>query len=350
MVPFAGYDLPVQYPTGILKEHLRTRAGAGLFDVSHMGQVVVSGDDAGAALESLVPMALIDLGEFRQRYCLLTNDVGGIRDDLMVTRRESDFFVVVNAACKAEDTVHMQSSIGNHCRIEPLESRALLALQGPRAVEALGELNAGVADLKFMEGSFFDLTGDRCFVTRSGYTGEDGFEISIAADHAETLARLLLKHPGVTPAGLGARDSLRLEAGLCLYGHDIDTTTTPVAARLAWSIQKARRAGGEREGGFPGAAVILDELANGAARSRVGIRATGRAPVREGAPLENAAGEVIGVITSGGFGPTVNGPVAMGYVDTGLATPGTALIARVRNRPIDVEVHKLPFVPQRFAR
>ncbi len=350
MVPFAGYELPVQFPAGIKAEHLHTRSKAGLFDVSHMGQVSVSGDDAAAALEKVVPMDVVDLPPQRQRYALFTNDTGGILDDLMITRREEDFLLVVNAACKSSDLAYLESAIGSMCRIAPLDDRALLALQGPAAVAVASRLAPGIASMKFMDAGACDLDGAQCFVSRSGYTGEDGVEISVPADAAAALARALLEFDEVMPIGLGARDSLRLEAGLCLYGHDIDTTTTPVEARLSWSIQKVRRRGGERAGGFPGAAVILDQLEAGAARARVGIRALGRAPVREGAELVDDSGTAVGVVTSGGFGPSVDAPVAMGYVDAAHARTGTRILARVRNREIAVEVTSPVFVEQRYAR
>mgnify|MGYP003343391106 CR=1 FL=1 len=271
MVPFGGYDMPVQYASGIITEHKHTRTAAGLFDVSHMGQVLLQGEGADAALESIVPVDIIDLPKFKQRYALFTNDQGGILDDLMVTRRDHDLFVVVNAACKAQDIAHMQQHIGSRCTVRPLPDQALLALQGPQAVTALARLNAGVQTLVFMTGGHITLDGIDCFVTRSGYTGEDGFEISVPADKAEQLARALLAQPEVKPIGLGARDTLRLEAGLCLYGHDIDTTTNPVEAALTWAIQKVRRAGGARAGGYPGAALIDAQFANGPTRKRVGL-------------------------------------------------------------------------------
>lgn len=350
MVPFAGYEMPVNYPSGIIAEHLHTRSAAGLFDVSHMGQLAIGGTSADAAVESLVPMNIEGLGRNRQRYCLLTNDTGGIRDDLMVTRRDDDLFVVVNAACKQADIAWIEKNIGNSCTITRLDDRALLALQGPKAVDALASIDSGVAALKFMDAGAFRLEGIDCFVTRSGYTGEDGFEISLPGESVERLARALLAMDDVEAVGLGARDSLRLEAGLCLYGHDIDSTTTPVEAGLAWAIQKTRRSGGPRAGGFPGAAVILEQLESGAERTRVGIRPLGRAPVREGAELVNPAGQPVGRITSGGFGPSLNAPVAMGYVATDHSPVGTTLRALVRNREIDCEVHALPFVQQRYVR
>ncbi len=349
MVPFAGYHMPVQYAAGIKEEHLHTRRAAGLFDVSHMGQVSVGGEHAAEALETLVPMDVLGLRQGRQRYALFTNDQGGIRDDLMITRREDDFLLVVNAACKAADLDWLRASIGDRCQVEALEDRALLALQGPGAVAVLAGIAPAVAELRFMEAAAIDLGGIDGFVSRSGYTGEDGVEISLPAADATAFARRLLDHPEVAPIGLGARDSLRLEAGLCLYGHDIDTTTTPVEADLAWSIQKVRRHGGERAGGFPGAAVVLDQLANGAARRRVGIRSA-RAPVREGAELFDADGNLVGNVTSGGFGPSVDGPVAMGYVAAAHAARGTPLTARLRNRSIEVTVEATGFVAHRYAR
>lgn len=350
LVPFAGYAMPVQYPLGIMKEHQHTRARAGLFDVSHMGQVRLSGPDADAALETLVPMDIIDLGINRQRYAFFTNEQGGLLDDLMVTRYQDHLFLVVNAACKDQDIAHLHARIGDRCTVEPLPDRALLALQGPEAVTVLAKLAPAVADLTFMTGTHLDIAGIPCGVTRSGYTGEDGFEISVPADRAEELARLLLADEAVAPIGLGARDSLRLEAGLCLYGHDIDTTTTPVEAGLIWAISKARRAGGARSGGFPGAAIILDQLANGVSRRRVGLQPEGRAPVREGAELQDDHGQTIGRVTSGGFGPTANAPVAMAYVANSHAAPGSKVRALVRGKPLPATVIKLPFVPQRYYR
>lgn len=350
MVPFAGYAMPVQFPAGIKTEHLHTRRAAGLFDVSHMGQARVAGQDAAAALESVMPVNVVDLEPNRQRYGFLTNDAGGIRDDLMVTRRDDDFLLVLNAACKDDDLAWLDEAIGERCAIERLDDRALLALQGPAAIDAVSRLDAGISRLKFMDTGWFELNGASCYVSRSGYTGEDGVEISVPSSAADALARVLLAIDGVEPIGLGARDSLRLEAGLCLYGHDIDTTTTPVEASLTWAIQKVRRRGGARAGGFPGEAVILDQLEQGVARRRVGIRPLGRAPVREGAELVNASGETAGRITSGGFGPTLDAPVAMGYVDIRHAATGTTLRARVRNREIEVEVASPVFVQTHYAR
>jgi aminomethyltransferase len=357
MVPFAGYEMPVQYTAGVMKEHLHTRAAAGLFDVSHMGQVIVrarSGDnaDAARALESLVPVDVLGLGEGRQRYALFTSDTGGILDDLMIANRGDHFFVVVNAACKDADFAHLEKHIGESCELTMLTDRALVALQGPRAEAVLAELWGDIASMRFMDVRACDLHDADCIVSRSGYTGEDGFEISIPASLADTVCRRLLDHPDVLPIGLGARDSLRLEAGLCLYGNDLDTDTTPVEAGLEWAMQKVRRTGGEREGGFPGASFILAQLRDGAERRRVGLKPEGRAPVRAGAVLAtDAQGEdVVGTVTSGGFGPNVDGPVAMGYVSTSAAAVGTQLYAGVRGKFLPVSVAALPFVKNTFKR
>ena len=350
MVPFAGYEMPVQYPAGILAEHTACREGAALFDVSHMGQLRLEGADATAALETLVPVDIAGLAVGQQRYALLTNDEGGLLDDLMVVQREHDLMLVVNAACKAQDTQHLQQRIGHRCAVVPMPERALLALQGPRAVDALTSLAPGVAALRFMTGGAFVLAGAECYVTRSGYTGEDGFEISVPADAALALARALLARPGVQPVGLGARDTLRLEAGLCLYGHDIDAATTPVEAGLAWAIQKVRRAGGARAGGYPGAAVIDAQLAAGPGRKRVGLLGLEKAPVREGALLQDEAGRTVGRVTSGTSSPTLKQPVAMGYVEAAFAAPDTPLWAEVRGRRLPMRVARLPFVPHRYVR
>lgn len=348
MVPFAGYEMPVQYPMGILKEHQHTRTHAGLFDVSHMGQVRLVGKEASVALEQLVPMDIVDLGLNCQRYSLFTNDTGGILDDLMVTNVGDNLFVVVNAACKHQDINHLRTHLGDRI-VEELGDRALLALQGPEAGTVMARLAPAAAKLVFMTCAQVNINGVECFVSRAGYTGEDGFEISMPADHAEALARTLLEQGEVAPIGLGARDSLRLEAGLCLYGHDIDTTTTPVEASLVWALSKIRRKEGSRAGGFPGAEVIFEQLAGGAARKRVGILPEGKAPVREGAELVSN-GKAIGTVTSGGFGPTVGRPVAMGYVEAEYAKPDTNLEAIVRDKPRPVRVAKLPFVQQRYYR
>jgi aminomethyltransferase len=354
MVPFAGYAMPVQYPAGILAEHRQCRAAAALFDVSHMGQIVLRGDGAAAALERVLPQDIAGLGDGRQRYAFFTAEDGGLLDDLMVTRRGEELFLVVNAGCKHQDLALLQREIGAACTIEPQFERALLALQGPQAVTALARLNGDVTALRFMTGGHFTLqtaggTID-VFLTRSGYTGEDGFEISVAADQAEALARALLAQPEVAPAGLGARDTLRLEAGLCLYGHDIDTTTSPVEAGLAWAIQKVRHPGGERAGGYPGAARIGAELTDGPARRRVGLKGLDKAPVREGTTLVDADGTAIGRVTSGTLGPTVQQPVALAYVPAALAEVGTALQAEVRGRRLPMVVATLPFAPHRYHR
>ena len=346
MVPFAGYDMPVQYRAGVLAEHVWTRSHAGLFDVSHMGQVRLDGTGAAAALERLVPGDIVNLKPQRQRYTLFTNDAGGILDDLMVTNAGDHLFLVVNAACKIADIAHLQANLARDCTVTPLPDRALLALQGPEAVAALAAHAPEAAALGFMSGGAMRVAGHACFVTRSGYTGEDGFEISVAASDAEALARALLADPRVKPIGLGARDSLRLEAGLCLYGHDIDATTTVIEADLAWTIQKRRR----ETGGFPGAAIILRQLAEGAPRKRVGIKPDGKAPAREHTKITASAGAALGEVTSGGFGPTVGGPVAMGYVAARAAAPGTAVQLIVRDQPRPAVVAPLPFTPHRYHR
>ncbi|AMP00273.1 glycine cleavage system T protein [Collimonas arenae] len=350
MVPFAGYDMPLQYPSGILKEHNHTRSQAGLFDVSHMGQLRLSGPDAAAALESLVPVDIVDLPLNTQRYALFTNPEGGILDDLMVANGGDHLFLVVNAACKQQDTAHLRQHLAGKCQIEELTDRSLLALQGPAAAAVMARLAPSTAKMIFMQTAKVTLAGAECFISRSGYTGEDGFEISVPNEQAEALARLLLAQPEVAPIGLGARDSLRLEAGLCLYGHDMDTTTTPIEASLGWALSKARRSGGARAGGYPGAEVIQGQLDQGVGRKRVGLLLKDRMPAREGAELVDANGKVIGRITSGGFGPTVGAPVAMGYVDGAHAQIGTSLHAIVRGKPVPVEVVKMPFTPARYFR
>ncbi len=350
MVPFAGYDMPVQYPSGILKEHNHTREAAGLFDVSHMGQVRLRGSGAAEALERLVPVDVVELEPGKQRYALFTNPAGGILDDLMITNAGDHLFVVVNAACKDQDIAHVRAHLGGDVALEVLDDRALLALQGPQAGVVMARLAPATTQLFFMTGAAIEIDGVGCFVTRSGYTGEDGFEISVPAARAESLARRLLAEPEVAPIGLGARDSLRLEAGLCLYGHDIDATTTPLEASLAWALSKSRRAAGARPGGYPGAEVIFEQFATGVARRRVGLKPTGRAPVREGTALVDATGRAIGQVTSGGFGPSVGGPIAMGYVETALAKAGTEIQAMLRGKPQPVTVTKMPFVAQRYYR
>lgn len=355
-VPFAGYEMPVQYTSGVLKEHQHTRNAAGLFDVSHMGQIILrakSGDvfDAALALERLVPVDIASLKPARQRYALFTNDAGGILDDLMVANCGGHLFLVVNAACKEADEQHLRAHLCDTCDVERLD-RALLALQGPKACDALARLAPAAADMKFMDVQTLKIRGADCVVSRSGYTGEDGFEISVPSLRAEEIARALLEDQAVDLIGLGARDSLRLEAGLCLYGSDIDQSTTPVEANLSWAIQPARRAGGSRAGGFPGAPVILDQLKSSAKRHRVGILPDGRAPVRSGAPLfaEESATEQIGHVTSGGFGPTTDRPIAMGYVPTAFAEPGTHVFAEVRGKRHPMTVATMPFVAHRYKR
>lgn len=357
MVPFAGYDMPVQYPAGVLKEHLQTRTSAGLFDVSHMGQIRVlpkSGkvEDAARALERLVPQDILAIAPGRQRYAQFTNASGGILDDLMVANFGDHLFLVVNAACKAEDEAHLRAHVSDDCTIDSLETRALIALQGPKAEAALAKFCAEAPSMKFMDAGPHKVAGLDCFVSRSGYTGEDGFEISVPAADAERLARALLDNPDVMPIGLGARDSLRLEAGLCLYGHDIDTETTPVEAALEWSVQKSRRSGGVRAGGFPGAEKILAHFDNGASRRRVGLRAEGRAPVREGALLfaDATSSAPTGQVTSGGFGPSLNAPVAMGYVPMSLSALGTQIFAEVRGQRLPLTVAAMPFVKNTYKR
>lgn len=349
MVPFAGYEMPVQYPAGVMKEHIHTRTQAGLFDVSHMGQIRLAGEQPAMAMETLVPVDVIGLGVNQQRYALFTNAQGGILDDLMITNAGDHLFVVVNAACKAQDLALLQT-LQDRCSVEELSDRALLALQGPEAAQAMARITPELNRLVFMTAARVQIEGADCFVTRSGYTGEDGFEISVPAAQAEMLARVLLAQPEVQPVGLGARDSLRLEAGLCLYGNDIDTSTTPVEASLLWALSKPRRAGGERAGGFPGAEIIHQQIAEGVARKRVGIQPEGKAPVRDGAELIDNTGQPIGKVTSGGFGPSAGKPIAMGYVATPHATIGTELQALVRGKPHPVKVAKLPFVRQRYYR
>ena len=351
MVPFAGYEMPVQYPLGVMKEHLACRAGAGLFDVSHMGQILVTHPDgpdaAAAALEALVPQDVIGLPEGRQRYGLLLGDNGGILDDLMIARRADDLFLVVNAACKDADLAHLQKGLPG-CSVTMLD-RALLALQGPLAETVLEAVAPGAAALSFMDVAELDSAFGRLWLSRSGYAGEDGYEISVEAAQAEALARRLLQADGVVPVGLGARDSLRLEAGLCLYGQDIDQHTSPVEANLVWAIQKVRRSGGARAGGFPGAARVLAEIDGAPARLRVGLRPEGRAPMRDGVELFDGD-RAVGRITSGGFGPTVEHPIAMGIVDIDRAEIGTKLQGELRGRRLPLEVVALPFRAATYKR
>ena len=352
MVPFAGYSMPVQYPMGLMAEHIHTRSEAGLFDVSHMGQLRLVGTDAASAFESLMPVDVIDLPVGKQRYGLLLTDEGNIIDDLMFVNRGADIFVIVNGACKVNDIAHIQGSIGAKCQVIPMPERALLALQGPKAVDVLSRMVPGVEKLVFMTGASFDWQSADLFITRSGYTGEDGFEISVHKDQADLFARALLAQAEVKPIGLGARNSLRLEAGLCLYGNDIDTSTTPIEAGLNWAIQKVRRTGGARAGGFPGADIVLGQLdgSRSLTRKRVGLIAQERVPVREHVELQNTQGVKIGEVSSGLLGPSANVPVAMGYVDVASASLGTVVNAMVRGKAVPMTVSAMPFVPNRYYR
>ncbi len=352
MVPFAGYSMPVQYPMGLMAEHIHTRSEAGLFDVSHMGQLRLVGTDAASAFESLMPVDVIDLPVGKQRYGLLLTDEGNIIDDLMFVNRGADIFVIVNGACKVNDIAHIQGRIGAKCQVIPMPERALLALQGPKAVDVLSRMVHGVEKLVFMTGASFDWQGADLFITRSGYTGEDGFEISVHNDQADLFARALLAQAEVKPIGLGARNSLRLEAGLCLYGNDIDTSTTPIEAGLNWAIQKVRRTGGARAGGFPGADIVLGQLdgSRSLTRKRVGLIAQERVPVREHVELQNTQGVKIGEVSSGLLGPSANVPVAMGYVDVASASLGTVVNAMVRGKAVPMTVSAMPFVPNRYYR
>lgn len=353
MVPFAGYSMPVQYPAGIKQEHLHTRRAAGLFDVSHMGQVWLTGDNVAEALEALVPADIVGLPLGRQRYALLTNESGGILDDLMISRHEDGFYLVVNAACRDADIAHLRNGLGADVALTEMADRALIALQGPNAEAVLSQLQPEVGSMKFMDNRAMTVMGHTAIISRSGYTGEDGYEISVPASIAEKLVRRLLNHDEVEPVGLGARDSLRLEAGLCLYGHDIDTATTPVEAALTWAIGKPRRPDGERAGGFPGAERILAQVRGDepVRKKRVGLIGQGKAPVREGVQLYGAGGEeVLGVVTSGNFGPSVEAPVAMAYLERAYAEPGTEIEADVRGKRRPMSVTTLPFMRPGYQR
>ena len=355
LVPFAGYAMPVQYASGLMAEHKQCRESAALFDVSHMGQLRLVGAEAAAALETLLPVDVVDLGVGKQRYAFFTNASGGLLDDLMIVRPApeagfGDLFLVVNAGCKEADIRHLRTHIGHRCQVLPMPDRALLALQGPKAVDALARLHPGVAALVFMSGGVFELAGAPCFVTRSGYTGEDGFEISVPAAAAVALADALLAQPEVQAAGLGARDTLRLEAGLCLYGHDINETTSPVEAGLTWAIQKVRRPGGARAGGYPGAAAIEGQLAGAPPSKRVGLVGLERVPVREGAPIVDAHGRKLGTVTSGTLAPTVNQCVAMAYLPLNHALPHHEVYAEVRGKRLPMRVTAMPFNPHRYRR
>nr|WP_211091960.1 glycine cleavage system aminomethyltransferase GcvT [Vibrio agarilyticus] len=351
MVPFAGYSMPVQYPLGVKKEHLHTREAAGLFDVSHMGQIKLTGRNAAAYLERLVPIDVIDLPVGKQRYGLFTNEKGGIEDDLMVANLGEALFLVVNAARIEHDLAILQRDLPEDVGLELLQDRALLALQGPQAVTILSQLNSAVSNMLFMDVLALDLAGIPCIVSRSGYTGEDGFEISVTSEFAKSLADTLLQFDEVEWVGLGARDSLRLEAGLCLYGHDLDSSTTPVEASLIWAVSPVRRLGGAREGHFVGANVILQQIASKRfARKRVGLIGLTKAPVREGTQLFDASGNEVGIVTSGTLGPTINRPISMAYVHSDLAVIKTEIFAEVRGKRLAMEVVALPFVPQRYFR
>ncbi|QIL86612.1 glycine cleavage system aminomethyltransferase GcvT (plasmid) [Vibrio sp. HDW18] len=351
MVPFAGYDMPVQYALGVKKEHLHTRAAAGLFDVSHMGQLRLYGDHAAAALEALVPVDIIDLPAGKQRYAFFTNPQGGILDDLMVANMGDHLFVVVNAACKAQDIAHLTTHLPADVKIEVIEDRALLALQGPQAAQVLARLQPAVTDMHFMDVQWLEIDGAECIVSRSGYTGEDGYEISVAADKAAALADKLTSFAEVEWIGLGARDSLRLECGLCLYGHDLDPTTTPVEASLLWAIQPVRRKGGERQGGFPGAEIILNQIeTKHVSRKRVGLVGQTKAPVREGTELFDVQGNKIGIVTSGTAGPSADKPVSMAYISTEYTAFGSEVLAQVRGKMLPMTVEKMPFIAQRYYR
>jgi len=351
MVPFAGYEMPVQYPAGVMKEHLHTREQAGLFDVSHMGQIRLHGQGAAEALEGLVPVDIIDLPVGMQRYALFTNDQGGILDDLMVAKAGDSLFLVVNAGCKDQDLAHLRQHLEGRCEVESLfESRALLALQGPQAAQVLARFAPEVTEMTFMQFRSVKVQGVECYVSRSGYTGEDGYEISVPVAHAEALAKALLAEPEVQPIGLGARDSLRLEAGLCLYGHDMDYRVTPVEASLVWAMSKTRREGGARAGGFPGAAHIFQQQQHGVPMKRVGLLPLERIPVREGVEIHDHDGRVIGRVTSGGFGPTLGAPLAMGYVASPFAAIDSIVYGHVRGKPVAMRITLTPFVPQRYYR
>jgi aminomethyltransferase len=372
MVSFAGYAMPVQYPSGLVAEHHHTRSHAGLFDVSHMGQLRLVGKDAAAAFETLMPVDVIDLAVGKQRYGLLTNEAGGIIDDLMFFKvTDDEIFVIVNGACKAGDIAHIEKHIGSRCQVITMPTHGLLALQGPQAVKVMSRLatspTQSIEKLVFMTGGRFTIAGADCFVTRSGYTGEDGFEISVSAEQTEMLAKALLAEPEVKPIGLGARNSLRLEAGLCLYGQDIDVTTNPVEAGLGWAMQKVRRAEGARAGGYIGATNIIaaqaintpasvqNDSKNGqfpakSMKKRVGLVALDRVPVREHTELQDASGKRIGEVTSGLLAPTIDKPIAMGYVSAEFAVVGTRINAMVRGKVVAMEVAAMPFVPNRYFR
>mgnify|MGYP000208951766 FL=1 len=351
MVPFAGYEMPVSYPFGIKKEHIHTREKAGLFDVSHMGQIRLVGKNAKRALESLVPVDIIDLPLMKLRYALFTNKDGGVMDDLMVTSLgDEDLFLVVNAACKEADFEHLLNTIGVECKVEFLEDVALLALQGPKAHEVLAEIAPSTSEMTFMTAKQLVINGIDCFITRSGYTGEDGFEISLLAKDAEELAKLLLSNEEVEWVGLGARDSLRLEAGLSLYGHELDNDHSPVESSLNWALSKVRRTGGEREGNYLGDNIIMSHLNEGTESKVVGLQPEGRMPVRDGALIEDELGNEAGQVTSGGFGPSINRPIAIARIKKNYIENQSKLFALVRDKKIAVEIVKLPFIKQNYYR
>ena len=351
IVPFAGYEMPVQYPAGIIKEHHHTRQKAGLFDVSHMGQISVTGENAAQLLESLVPVDITNLKPGKQRYALFLNEVGGVMDDLMIARvSENMFSLVVNAACKDDDFAHLKSKLGDKLEIKMATDKSLLALQGPESANVMQRLGYDLSDMGFMDIRTLDIKGITCSMTRSGYTGEDGFEISMNNDSASELARLLLEDEDVEWVGLGARDSLRLEAGLCLYGHDMNEQTTPLEANLLWAISKARRPGGERSGGFPGDHVVMPQIPRNVDSLLVGLKPEGRAPIREGAIIENTDGKEIGRVTSGGFSPSLGHPICIGYVNIDYSEQATPLNAVVRDKRLPVMVTNLPFVPRNYYR
>lgn len=351
MVPFAGYDMPVSYPLGVKKEHLHTREKAGLFDVSHMGQVKLIGENAKNALESLVPVDIIDLPLMKQRYALFTNDNGGVLDDLMVTNIGNDcLLLVVNAGCKRADFAHLQHLIGNECEVKVLEDYALLALQGPQAGEVLAALAPESREMTFMTAKVLIIGGVECLVTRSGYSGEDGFEISLHNDQAQRIAKCLLAHEVVEWIGLGARDSLRLEAGLSLYGHELDTEHSPVESSLVWALSKVRRSDGARAGGYPGATTIMNHIEDGVAQKIVGLQPQGRAPVRDGVVIVDDKDKVVGKVTSGGFGPTTGKPIVIARIDSVMSDGTKKLSAIVREKKVVVEVVKLPFVKSNYYR
>ena len=350
LVAFAGYEMPVQFSEGIIREHLHTREAAGLFDVSHMGQIMVTGNEAAKELETLMPSDLVALGIGQSTYSLLTTVNGGIYDDLIITRySDTAFFLVVNGACKGRDLELIKAGCPTSS-VEMLEERALVALQGPEARRVMEALAPEAASLPFMSGRDLSILDTPCYVTCSGYTGEDGFEISAPAAQAENIARALLNHSYVKPVGLGARDSLRLEAGLCLYGHELSETISPIEAGLRWAISPVRRSSGARAGGFSGAATILDQLATGSPRTRVGLKVAGKRPVREGQEIQNGAGEKLGMVTSGGFGPSIDGPIAMGLIETSAAAAGSVVGIDVRGKLIEAEIVPMPFVKQRYFR